>query len=389
MKFTRVHELDGVRGLAILLVIGCHYSAFASMFWGLPKFGWVGVDIFFVLSGYLITTVLLRLKGTDQALETFYRRRILRIVPPCFIAVVATYTLCALLRDFKLFELWRLPWFLLFLQSFQGLGDLVHAIKSGSPWVTTQLLPPAANGFQGSASDTVGILWSLSIEEYFYLLWAPVVLWCSRRTVVLVAAVICMVEFATRWVGFTGASNYFSIFYRFDALIYGALVALALQKRLLPKFLWSVLFVCTIGLGSVFVALGMPVGLEVRNSRLFMAVGLSLISLIVGACVGLLVLHTGSATVTCRFFRSAPMRSLGNISYMLYLIHLAIYLALVRVFGSEGMAVALSAFSLAAWMSWLSWKHIEHPLLSKRELNIVSETSSTSVASLRWRLSGR
>src|ERR1700686_5813670 len=71
----RIPELDGVRGIAIILVIGCHYEVFARQFWGLPKFGWIGVDIFFVLSGFLITSVLLNLRGRVDSFRIFYSRR--------------------------------------------------------------------------------------------------------------------------------------------------------------------------------------------------------------------------------------------------------------------------------------------------------------------------
>ena len=66
----RIGELDGIRGIAILLVIGCHYEVLARQLWSIPQFGWLGVEIFFVLSGYLITSVLLGLKGTERAFET-------------------------------------------------------------------------------------------------------------------------------------------------------------------------------------------------------------------------------------------------------------------------------------------------------------------------------
>jgi peptidoglycan/LPS O-acetylase OafA/YrhL len=85
---NRIHELDGLRAIAILLVIGCHYHWFAARFWGFPKFGWVGVDVFFVLSGYLITTILLRLKGSSQPFRHFYKRRCLRILPPLTLALM-------------------------------------------------------------------------------------------------------------------------------------------------------------------------------------------------------------------------------------------------------------------------------------------------------------
>jgi peptidoglycan/LPS O-acetylase OafA/YrhL len=82
LNAPRIPELDGIRGIAIILVIGCHYGVFARQIWGLPKFGWVGVDIFFVLSGFLITSVLLNLRCRDDSFRFFYDRRLRRILPP-------------------------------------------------------------------------------------------------------------------------------------------------------------------------------------------------------------------------------------------------------------------------------------------------------------------
>src|ERR1700743_2520087 len=79
---SRILELDGIRAIAILLVLGCHYAGFATQLGGFPMFGWVGVDIFFALSGYLITTILLGLRGRPAPYRTFYSRRAVRILPP-------------------------------------------------------------------------------------------------------------------------------------------------------------------------------------------------------------------------------------------------------------------------------------------------------------------
>src|ERR1035438_8597101 len=89
----RIKELDGLRAIAILLVLGCHYQGFAPLLYGLPEFGWFGVDIFFVLSGYLITTILLGLRDQPKPYQTFYSRRAIRIFPPYFAALVPVFAL--------------------------------------------------------------------------------------------------------------------------------------------------------------------------------------------------------------------------------------------------------------------------------------------------------
>lgn len=90
-KLRRILELDGLRGIAILLVLGCHYPGFAGLFYRLPEFGWLGVDIFFALSGYLITTILLGLRDRSTPYRTFYSRRFIRILPPYIAASIVLF----------------------------------------------------------------------------------------------------------------------------------------------------------------------------------------------------------------------------------------------------------------------------------------------------------
>ena len=85
---SRVLELDGLRALAILLVLGCHYPGFANRAGHLPEFGWIGVDVFFALSGYLITNILLGLRTRPTPYRTFYSRRFIRILPPYLVVTL-------------------------------------------------------------------------------------------------------------------------------------------------------------------------------------------------------------------------------------------------------------------------------------------------------------
>ena len=81
-KMRRIRELDGLRAIAIILVLGCHYEGFSQRAWRIPELGWIGVDLFFCLSGYLITSILLGMRGRRTPYKTFYARRLTRIVPP-------------------------------------------------------------------------------------------------------------------------------------------------------------------------------------------------------------------------------------------------------------------------------------------------------------------
>src|SRR5579883_1405982 len=92
---ARIPELDALRAFAILAVIAGHYPFFAQSLHGMPSFGWLGVELFFSLSGFLITSSLLSLRGTEAPLRTFYIRRLRRTVPPYVITMVIGVLLAA------------------------------------------------------------------------------------------------------------------------------------------------------------------------------------------------------------------------------------------------------------------------------------------------------
>jgi peptidoglycan/LPS O-acetylase OafA/YrhL len=183
----RIVELDGVRAVAILGVIGRHYFPLSTMLFKIPEFGWSGVELFFVLSGFLITSILLQLKNRPRAYEIFYVRRILRIFPPYY-AVMAIVMLIALTRhdDVK----WsRIAVKAAFLQSFSNEGRiLTHvaltvggALPIADPF-TEAPLPRAIDRLSSpNFINSLGPTWSLSVEEWFYILWAPLVLSATRR----------------------------------------------------------------------------------------------------------------------------------------------------------------------------------------------------------------
>src|ERR1700682_758721 len=236
LNARRIPELDGIRGIAIILVIGCHYEVFARQIWGLPKFGWVGVDIFFVLSGFLITSVLLNLRGRDDSFRLFYCRRFRRILPPYIIFIALTYVLSAVLDDHSLSSVRAVVKNAFFLQSFGALSKIVHQLASGRMWgLAHSSLPYTVRGLTGGVSAGTFVLWALSVEEYFYLLWVPAVLWMNRKWLVMTGIAVCFGAFTFRWLGFIGFDSYLSIYCRFDALMFGGFVALVVFSNLPQK----------------------------------------------------------------------------------------------------------------------------------------------------------
>ena len=239
MRPQRVAALDGVRGIAVasvMILSAAWPGAWTRAPWpGRPRAGHggapgvVGGRLFFVLSGFLITGVLLDGKGTPGAMRTFYLRRALRILP-------AYYLVLALLVALHP-EAWRF-----------ALAGLVY-LCNVSPLLGIPMV--------------YGPLWSLSVEEHFYLVWPWLVGYARARTVAAVAIALVLVEPLVRvyaWYG--GGEVYGYTWFRLDELALGALLALA--DRAWPPRRIGRLAASALGLGLLIGAVGAPFGIATR-----------------------------------------------------------------------------------------------------------------------------
>ena len=238
----RIPQLDAVRGIAILIVMfhntGLKYPAFHLQ--EIFKDGWMGVDLFFVLSGFLITGILLDTKQSDGYFKNFYVRRCLRI--------------------------WPLYYALLFFM-FVGIRFLSRSqfhtvVQQSSPWwafpiyMQNFLLSPSTN-----AAGPLGVTWSLAIEEQFYLVWPLFVRFCSFKHLRWVAtAELCFSPFLRYYLSLEHVNLYTNVFCRLDGLMVGALLALLVRSDgFVPsKYLnrtW-ILLVVTLPLALVTAAYG-------------------------------------------------------------------------------------------------------------------------------------
>jgi peptidoglycan/LPS O-acetylase OafA/YrhL len=363
----RIPELDGIRGIAILLVIGCHYEVFARTFWNLPKFGWIGVDIFFVLSGFLITSVLLNLRGRADCFRTFYSRRFRRILPPYIILLVLLYSFSAFMSDYALFNLQEVIQNTFFLQAiFHLIRPTVNALRhvGSNGWEHSQL-DHMGRGLIGSISAGTPVLWSLSVEEYFYLLWAPTVLWLNRKWLIITGVTICVTAFLFRCFAFIGTASCVSIFHRFDGLIFGSFVALLISSKLPRRIVKAILLgagcVGFVMLVVVLVPMGDVLNREIREDHIFVTFGLLAVSLLSVSGVGLAVANSGSRSLF--LLRFPALRFIGSISYSLYLFHGLVYLCFLQ-FCQPTWKMSFVALACAVGLSWLSFRFIEQPLLN-------------------------
>jgi peptidoglycan/LPS O-acetylase OafA/YrhL len=295
-------ELDVLRGCAILAVLLYHafyWSGAGSSYRPLRLFiqstvvGWLGVNLFFVLSGFLITGILLDAKGRPFYFRSFYRRRALRILP----AYLAT--ICALL-----FLRWintaSAALAVLFLANYDYLFSLLHL--------------PIYRSF-----------WSLAVEEQFYLFWPAVVAFLSRRALLTISLALVLLEPLLRW----QAASYLSpeglnhaTWLIADNLALGALAAIFARSRFGTRRngIRLGLVLCLTGL-AVFVAC-YRLGILHRTT----AAGAALQPVPWNLCfAGALLLALGLRSPLASSLWTAPLRFLGYISYGLYLIHILVF----------------------------------------------------------------
>jgi peptidoglycan/LPS O-acetylase OafA/YrhL len=210
----KIPQLDTVRGLAILLVmmhnVGSKYPLPYSRW--LISNGWMGVDLFFVLSGFLITGILLGTKSSEGYFKNFYARRCLRIWPLYYSLLIFMFVLIPLLRPSEahtVFEPRSSPWWAypLFLQNF-----LVP-------------IPTMATG-------PLAVTWSVAIEEQFYLVWPVMVRFFSPIQLRRIAiGVICVAPGLRYYLSLHHVIIYSNVFCRLDGLMAGALLALMIRNE--------------------------------------------------------------------------------------------------------------------------------------------------------------
>lgn len=376
---SRIPELDGIRGIAITLVIGCHYHAFASMFGGLPKFGWVGVDLFFVLSGYLITTVLLDLKGSPDALRTFFVRRMRRILPPYALVLVAVLVLSLAMHvstiSVVVFGFLNGVFWLSWLPAPAQIARAWSAIISGAIPSLSMMhpLPLASSGFMAPKPlMSLSHFWSLSVEEWYYLLWAPIILALSRQTACVLIIVVSAACLFLRWFGFANWLWYIDIACRVDMILIGSGLALCLnvrrtlsrwQQRTLDRSISVITITASFSLSLLLTSLHPLLNREIRESVQFAVFGPLLIAIIVAGALAAVLRRSQHTSILCRILRHPVLTYTGRRSYMMYLVHAPVYYAIGRFLNCTTLLGAILSAGLTVILAAVSWKYLERPLL--------------------------
>ena len=343
-QLNRVASLDGVRALAALLVMGFH---FIGQFGGhspawvrqASVVGQTGVDLFFVLSGYLITRILLDTAGAKGYYRAFYGRRVLRIFPLYFVFLVIYFFVLpgVLGRETPDFMTQVWSWFFLenVGQTFPSLGSL------------------------GSVH-----YWSLAVEEHFYLVWPFIVASVTRRSLLrIVVAVLVLSPILRFVVASQGQSVFFLTPTRLDGLSLGAGLAILLAQ---PTGAPGWLLRLARALFLVLPCLLLPLFVMYSGSHgaLLQACKLSLIPLFYAAFVALCLIDEKMAPIR-RLLELRWLRWVGSISFGLYVFHPACYTVIADVFpmGTTLQYIVL-AVGLSFLCAWASFRFIESPFLS-------------------------
>jgi peptidoglycan/LPS O-acetylase OafA/YrhL len=332
-----IPELQGLRGLAVLAVIfyHCHPRLVGTRVHYASLWGWAGVNLFFVLSGFLITSILIEARGEPHYFRNFYGRRALRIWPVYALVIVVCYL--------------NAPWFI-------GQPVLV-AIKS-APWLAYLFF--VQNLFHLALPPALLPTWSLAIEEQYYILWAPQVRFLRKPWMLAVALLVAAgigwtVRFShPAWI--TPIHTLISL----DGIVLGSLLALGIYTLSLSRrvWLWIGLSALVLGIGSVATIAG---GTNFLNIAL--AVGFA------GAVLAA-VASTGARNPLSALLRRGPLPFYGRISYGLYMVHISVFIYFgwfdLRMdrYGIPGnLAVVAMRFALSTAVATALWYGFESPIL--------------------------
>ncbi len=342
-------ELDGLRGLAILLVM-------VHRFWPRPGVGvaadvagagWIGVDLFFVISGFLIAGILLDTRGEAGYFRNFYARRVLRIFPLYYLFVIGVFIAFA--------------------------GNAGFREGAGSPlWYLLHLGNVPEGLLDKPVPYWLGPVWSLAIEEQFYLTFPLLVYLLDRRrlTILLVSMVVLapVIRLATMMaMPAHERVQYMFTPCRIDTIAVGCLLAVVVRTVDLDRWRSTAQLAAFCAIPGV-VVLAIASGLE-RTSPFDRIFGYSLVAVGCASVIALVVLARGARSTA--FLRWSPLTYLGKLCFGLYLLHRPADTIVSAVASRAGLEGALRLMPLklavAVMLATVSWRLFERPFLRLKD----------------------
>ncbi|AEI66688.1 acyltransferase family protein [Corallococcus macrosporus] len=365
--------LDGLRGVAVLMVIAYHSLTVlrSASLGALFQVGWAGVDLFFVLSGFLITRILVQTRERGGYFRTFYARRALRIWPLYYLLLLFAFGVMGWLLPALAFDPQRYPWprYALYLQNL-GMTEFGPAL--------------------------LNVTWSLAIEEQFYLVW-PLLVYFLRNGQLRVLLWTCVLlspvaRLAALWEGVTPLQVYTFTLFRLDGLALGGLLALGVvDGRATVDGLarWG----GRLAVPALLVALGLSFAFFGEGAAIHMATALTGAggpwgrALLVAGLYSLWALGfasllgwvlSGRASLLQGVLQWRPLRFVGQVSYGLYLFHALVipaggyytrplfYRYIPSTFVATGLGI-LFEYAVLLALTVVSWRCFERPLLRLKD----------------------
>ncbi|HMH33945.1 MAG TPA: acyltransferase, partial [Puia sp.] len=303
---NRIPALDGLRGLAILLVLSFHYSGSTGKF----NLGWSGVDLFFVLSGFLITGKLVDSANGRGYFSHFYRNRILRIFPLYYLILILFFTAVFFLAK-------------------NEHGQVLSPYREH--WLSYFIFTENWTFISFGQDKYLAHFWSIAMEEQFYIFWPFLIYFFTNKKGLLstlLVAIPCIVLLRIFLLSQNPSRSgspdiFFNSFCRMDSFIMGALVSISIRTGQMILMKW-------VRLISLISLLLVVLGILVYNAKavnpFFSTIGITLLAVFY-ACLLYMAIQPGTG-LFIQFLIIPFLRFCGKISYGLYIFHWPILLIL-------------------------------------------------------------
>jgi len=340
-----IPSFDGIRGIGVICVLAAHCFPFINIF----QIGWVAMDFFFVLSGFLITGILVDSLEKRNYLKNYLGRRVLRVFP--------------------LYYLFLVLMFLVIPNIFPGILDQYAYLESKQIWfwLYAQNWLFSFEGFPHKLYMTH--LWSMAVEEQFYLFW-PILVWLLRGKKLLFFCLLAIPFsiffriYGYHW-GMVFPFPYVNTLSRMDSLLIGALVFLMLRHyKSLLEYLALPVFIYT------FLGLGLCIFVLKATYFEKLVPAYTIVDLLAGSCL-VFCLSTGPNWIQ-QFFSIKAFTYIGRYSYGTYIFHYPIYLVLFEKFGLQAsfpikVLIGLISIFISFGLALLSFRYFETPFLKLKK----------------------
>lgn len=318
-KQHRIRELDGFRAIAVWLVVLSHVlygwptpqpvlDAIPKPLLAIISHGWLGVDLFFILSGLLITGILIDSRLSPSYWLNFYARRTLRIIPLYLVCLAIFYFGYPGFSSYFVISL-------LFLSNF-------------------------ASAFGIPVPHGPGVFWSLAIEEHFYLIWPWLIRFASNRAIMYCSVSMVLLIPALRGIAFVYGQDvesqiYTYSWFRWDGLALGAAIAVWMRSRWFhSRAAWRIVLGLIV-LDAIVSLAGLPFGIMRSRTVASTALRYTQVQLVFSAAIVLVLSYQGSRFTA--LLRSPFAVHSASVSYCVYLVHLAIGDAYYHLLGQMGI----------------------------------------------------